>query len=514
MNIETKVKFKKTISNMIYRFKHHEVTNNSAALSFYFLQASIPLSMVLVSVASKILENNVDAIYSLLEFLPSTSKDMVKWVIDTMFVNTSSTSVTVITVLFALWSATKGMNNLITSINKAYGLEGENKYIKQRLFSLLYTIMFIVFILFILVSQIYGPNILTFINNNILSRISDKAFGGLFDSIIEALSSPLFRLTLTLVPILIIALAFGVFYRFAPNNKNDRVPFKNAFYGGLFAIITIYIATFLYSFFLNNFSKQSVVYGALAGILALFIWLNLVSTILILGAELIDSTKENFAIASDKEIREFKENNKSFKESLQTTIEESMTKKEDKKEIIDKRTLRKHFRDLRYHMDPARKNMVDYAIFTKFLNSDLFDQAKSIFIYVSVADEVDTFEIIRRSIELGKAVYVPYITDRDEGLMIPIRIYDLDKLIPGEFDIPTSYTMETIENPDLTIVPGLGFDKDKNRMGYGGGYYDRYLNKAETKSVGLFASDFEVEEIPTDEYDHKLDYIITEKEIF
>ena len=47
MKIETKVKFKKTISDMIYRFKHHEVTNNSAALSFYFLQASIPLLMVL-----------------------------------------------------------------------------------------------------------------------------------------------------------------------------------------------------------------------------------------------------------------------------------------------------------------------------------------------------------------------------------------------------------------------------------------------------------------------------------
>ena len=103
MKIETKVKLKKTSSSMIYRFKNHEITNNSAALSFYFLQASIPLLMVLVSVASGILQNNVDAIYSLIDFLPSSSQDMVKWVIDTMFVNTSSASVTVITILFALW---------------------------------------------------------------------------------------------------------------------------------------------------------------------------------------------------------------------------------------------------------------------------------------------------------------------------------------------------------------------------------------------------------------------------
>ena len=81
MKIETKVKFKKTASNMVYRFKNHEITNNSAALSFYFLQASIPLLMVLVTIASEVLENNVRAIYSLIDFLPSSSQDMVKWVI-------------------------------------------------------------------------------------------------------------------------------------------------------------------------------------------------------------------------------------------------------------------------------------------------------------------------------------------------------------------------------------------------------------------------------------------------
>ena len=191
-----------------------------------------------------------------------------------------------------------------------------------------------------------------------------------------------------------------------------------------------------------------------------------------------------------------------------------MSKNKEKDTKSEKKSLRKHFRDIRYHMDQTRKNMVDYAIFSKFLNSDLFKNAETIFIYVSVADEVDTIEIIKHALEMGKAIYVPYISDRDEKIMIPIRIYDLDNLVPGEFDIPTSYTMETIENPDLTVVPGLGFDKDKNRIGYGGGYYDRYLNKTETTAVGLFASDVEVDEIPTDEFDHKLDKIITEKEIF
>lgn len=515
MKTVTKVKFKKTIADMVHRFKTHDIINNSAALSFYFLQASIPLLMVLVSVVSRILENNTDAIYSLIEFLPTAAQEMARWVIDTMFVNTSSASVTIITVLFALWSATKGINNLMLSINKAYGVEDDSKFVKQRLTSLLFTIIFVIFIVFILVSQIYGPSILNFINDQVLTRISDRAFGGVFDRVIKTLSSPLFRITLTLAPIFIMSVVFAIFYKFAPNNKEYRVPFKESLLGGIFATLTIYIATFLYSFFLNNFSKQSVVYGALAGILALFIWLNLVSTILILGAELIDAVRNNYKIVSENEIKNFEKENKSLKETVESTIA-NPKKEKDMKEVekMDKRSLRKKFRDIRYHMDYDYKNMVDYNIYTKFLNSALFAEARSIFIYVSVADEVDTYEIIKKAIDFGKEVYVPYIIDSDNFQMKAVRVYSLDDLGVGEFNIPTSGTLEFIENPDLTVVPGLGYDRNKHRVGYGGGYYDRYLSKNQTTSVGFFASDFEVDGIDTNEHDQKLDYIITEKEIF
>lgn len=513
MKNETKVKLRKTLGDMIYRFKHHDVTNNSAALSFYFLQASIPLLMVLVSVASSILQNNAKAIYSLIEFLPSSAQNMASWVIDTMFNITSSASVTIITVLFALWSATKGINNLMLSINKAYGTEGDIKFVKQRALSLLYTVIFIIFIVFILVSQIYGPSILAIINNEVLSKLTDRASGSVLDQVLKTLSSPLFRLIVILVPILIMSVVFGIFYKFAPNNKEDRVPFKDAVLGGLFATVTIYIATFVYSFFLNNFSKQSVVYGALAGILALFIWLNLVSTILILGAELIDAVRQNFGKDLDDESKEFEDDNM----SLRKTVEESLAagNNKDNKEKFDKKDLRKEARDKRYHMEPSYKDMVDYAIYSKFLNSDLFKNASSIFIYASVADEVDTREIIKSAIELGKEVYVPVITDEEKRIMRPVRVYSTDDFIDGVYDIPTSRSSYYIDNPDLTVVPGLAFDRDKNRVGYGGGYYDRFLNSNNTLSVGLFASIFETEKhIPTDENDHKLDYIITEKEIF
>lgn len=252
----------------------------------------------------------------------------------------------------------------------------------------------------------------------------------------------------------------------------------------------------------------------MAGILALFIWLTIVSNVLILGAELIDAIRKNYAIESKEEIAKFKEDNTSLKKIVEKSLQDTNKENKNMNEKNNKRFLRKKFRDIRYNMDPIRKKMIDYTIYSSFLNSSLFADAQTIFIYVSVNDEVETYEIIKKSLEFGKDVYVPFISDSYKREMKAVRIYDTKDLVKGEFKIPTSYRKEFIENPDLTVVPGLGFDRSKNRLGYGGGYYDRFLNENQTTSVGLFASDFEVEEIDTDEFDQKLDYIITEKEIF
>ena len=71
-----------------------------------------------------------------------------------------------------------------------------------------------------------------------------------------------------------------------------------------------------------------------------------------------------------------------------------------------------------------------------------------------------------------------------------------------------------LTDPDLTICPGLSFDEDKNRLGYGGGYYDRFLKENSSIKVGLMISDFWSIKLPADKWDIKMDYIITEKEIY
>jgi 5-formyltetrahydrofolate cyclo-ligase len=84
----------------------------------------------------------------------------------------------------------------------------------------------------------------------------------------------------------------------------------------------------------------------------------------------------------------------------------------------------------------------------------------------------------------------------------------------NKYGIPEP-TSKKIIYPNILLVPLLAFDKYLNRIGYGGGYYDRYIKKIKTKkkilTIGLAYSFQKVKEIPVNKYDKKLDYIITEK---
>ena len=289
----SKSKFKDFLKNLAYRLKTQDIMTYSAALSFYFLQASIPLMMVLVSVVSTVLKGNEKIIYEFLDLFPQTTANLIIRALDIVFASSQSAAVTTMTILFALWSATSGVNKLIMAINHAYGLGHQAKAIKQRLMSIIFTIVFIVFIVFLLIFQIYGPQIINILDSKILD-IAERFLGKNLEYIVDFLSSPIFTILTTAIPLLIMAAALGIFYKYAPGNSENRIPFKQALTGGIFTTVAIYVTSFVYSYFINNFSNKSVIYGALAGILALFIWLLILSSLLIIGAEIIAAFREGY----------------------------------------------------------------------------------------------------------------------------------------------------------------------------------------------------------------------------
>ncbi len=179
--------------------------------------------------------------------------------------------------------------------------------------------------------------------------------------------------------------------------------------------------------------------------------------------------------------------------------------------MIDKKELRKLYKAIRNRISPNEKCCFDSRIFTFLINSDLYKNAENLLIYVSVNDEVDTLDIISYALSDGKKVAVPYCCDKKMKFLV---IESFDDLCDGEFGIPTAdpekcELIGSVSNT-LCVVPGLSFDIYGNRLGYGGGFYDRFLAENPVDTVGLCYERCLSRSIPSDKYDIAIKYILTE----
>jgi len=139
--------------------------------------------------------------------------------------------------------------------------------------------------------------------------------------------------------------------------------------------------------------------------------------------------------------------------------------------------------------------------------------ASSVFIYVSFASEVDTHVIIRQCLEEGKSLAVPKIVDADH--MIAVRFTSWEDLSPDVMGILTPTLPAADIGPfDIAVIPGLGFTFAGGRLGYGRGYYDKWLsaNTAKTRIALAFEAQL-VENLPTGTDDIPVDIIVTEKRV-
>ncbi len=172
---------------------------------------------------------------------------------------------------------------------------------------------------------------------------------------------------------------------------------------------------------------------------------------------------------------------------------------------MDKQTLRKQYKKIR--ADIENRPEWNRVIFQKLMELPEYQQAKLILTYVSFRDEVDTMELIKYSLEVGKRVAVP----RCEGKNITFyAIQSMDDLEIGSYGIPEPKQDEMIDDfsNSICLVPGIAFDRKKNRIGYGAGFYDRFLEHYPGMKIGLTYKECVCEIIDCDEYDIKMDIVV------
>ena len=149
-----------------------------------------------------------------------------------------------------------------------------------------------------------------------------------------------------------------------------------------------------------------------------------------------------------------------------------------------------------------------------FLSSELYHNSECIMLYMPLGNETDTSLILKKSLTDGKRVVIP-ITDTSNTDIIPCIVSEDTVFKKGAYSInePDRLIKADETHIDTVIVPGIAFGKDGGRVGFGKGYYDRFLKKTKAVKIG-FCYDFQLyDTVHAEGHDVPVDYIITNNEI-
>lgn len=158
-------------------------------------------------------------------------------------------------------------------------------------------------------------------------------------------------------------------------------------------------------------------------------------------------------------------------------------------------------------------------IVSKLKSLEVFKEINNIMIYLSFKNEVNTYNLMDYCLGNGKSVIAPFCI-KEERKMIPSEIKDpnrelvLTSIGYKEPDIKYLREVDT-KDIDLVIVPGVAFDQYGNRIGFGGGYYDRFLKKLKDTTMTIaICYDYQiVDRVPVNEFDIPVKMILTEKRV-
>jgi len=189
--------------------------------------------------------------------------------------------------------------------------------------------------------------------------------------------------------------------------------------------------------------------------------------------------------------------------------------------VENAKELKKRKLGLRNALSVELQEQYSSRITEQLLQMDLFKQAEIVFVYVDFRSEVKTCDLIKTMFKQGKKVVVP-VTLLQEKDLLPVQITNMERdLTPGYASIlepvesirTVNYVLpETI---DIIFLPGSVFDETGGRMGYGGGFYDRFVSQKAPQAhrVGLCYELQMVQKAPLQDHDESMDTIVTEQRI-
>jgi 5-formyltetrahydrofolate cyclo-ligase len=180
-----------------------------------------------------------------------------------------------------------------------------------------------------------------------------------------------------------------------------------------------------------------------------------------------------------------------------------------------KEKLRQEIKNVRQNLTEAERNKKNETIQTALAQIPEFKAAKTVLAYVSTPEEVDTHNLIKGQIGKKKIV-IPCVVPSENSLRLS-QLNHWNDLTPGAYNIlelpPEKQDLINETQIDLIIVPGIAFDSQGNRIGYGKGYYDRLLKRINAPTIALAYDCQIVKNISPEDHDHPIDTILTETRV-
>ena len=178
-----------------------------------------------------------------------------------------------------------------------------------------------------------------------------------------------------------------------------------------------------------------------------------------------------------------------------------------------KKDIRKRILKKRSQLSEKLWEEYSVSIATLLINHPIFEEAEIVYGYMPIRNEVDTLPILEEAFRLHKKVALPKVLSKTEMQFFEVESFQ--ELTPGAYGILEPQTEHpAMAEEGLMLMPGACFDRELHRIGYGGGYYDRFLEAHPHFTTAALAFTLQcLEQIPWDPHDIRPEYLFTEQEI-
>lgn len=277
-NFIDKVKDKKAFTffdKLIYRVLDHDTLSYGGSLTYFLILSIFPFLISLINAINFSGILDPEYLYGLLDVLPGEIQEIIRNFLNELHMSSSGSFLT-ISFVAGLFTASTAVFKLMKIINQSYGFVESRGFLAQRLMALFFTLALILMIFLLVLTQIFGQIIYV----KVMSYLGIE--NASFDKI--------WSIAKNAIPLAYMLITFVLLYKFSPSkSRENMITIKSVLPGSIFATLGLIIASSGFNFYVSNFGKYSITYGSLGGIIVFLIWLYLLSTITLVGAE-INST--------------------------------------------------------------------------------------------------------------------------------------------------------------------------------------------------------------------------------